>query len=43
MKVAVTLAKQIGTNVKMIELHFGQLQTAQKANAIAGKRMSSKT
>ena len=37
-----TLAKQMGTSVKMIELHYGHLQPAQKANVIAGKRMSSK-
>ena len=42
MKVAVTLAKQMGTSVKMIELHYGHLQPAQKANVIAGKRMGSK-
>ena len=32
----------MGTNVKMIELHYGHLQPAQKANVIAGKRMGSK-
>ncbi len=37
-----TLAKQMGTSVKMIELHYGHLQPAQKANVIAGKRMDSK-
>ena len=37
-----TLAKQMGTSVKMIELHYGHLQPAQKANVIAGKRMGSK-
>lgn len=42
MKVAVTLAKQMGTSVKMIELHYGHLQPSQKANVIAGKRMGSK-
>ena len=42
MKVAVTLAKQMGTSVKMIELHYVHLQPAQKANVIAGKRMGSK-
>jgi len=42
MKVAVTLAKQMGTSVKMIELHYGHLQPAQKANVIAGKLMGSK-
>ena len=36
-----TLAKQMGTSVKMIELHYGHLQPAQKANVIAGKRMGS--
>ena len=41
MKVAVTLAKQMGTSVKMIELHYVHLQPAQKANVIAGKRMGS--
>lgn len=35
-----TLAKQMGTSVKMIELHYGHLQPAQKADVIAGKRMS---
>lgn len=29
-------------SVKMIELHYGHLQPAQKANVIAGKRMGSK-
>jgi hypothetical protein len=28
--------------VKMIELHYGHLQPAQKANVIEGKRMGSK-
>ncbi len=37
-----TLAKQMGISVKMIELHYGYLQTAQKANFIASKRMGSK-
>ena len=37
-----TLPKQIGTSVKMIELHYGHLQPAKKANVIAGKRMGSK-
>jgi len=37
-----TLAKQMGTSVKMIEQHYGHLQPAQKANVIAGKRMGSK-
>ena len=29
-----TLAKQMGTSVKMIELHYGHLQPAQMANVI---------
>jgi hypothetical protein len=33
-----TLAKQMGTSVKMIEMHYGHLQPAQKADVIAGKR-----
>ena len=37
-----TLAKQMGTSVKKIELHYGHLQPAQKENVIAGKRMDSK-
>jgi hypothetical protein len=37
-----TLARQMGTSVKMIEQHYGHLQPAQKADVIAGKRMSSK-
>ena len=37
-----TLAKQMGTSVKMIELHYGHLQPEQKSNVIAGKHMSSK-
>jgi len=37
-----TLARQMGTSVKMIELHYGHLQPSQKANVIAGKRMGSK-
>ena len=32
----------MGPSVKMIELHYGHLQPAQKANVIAGKRMGSK-
>ena len=32
----------MGTSVKMIELHYGHLQPAQKANVIAGKRVGSK-
>ncbi len=34
-----TLAKQMGTSVKMIELHYGHLQPSQKADVIAGRRM----
>ena len=34
-----TLAKQMGTSVKMIEQHYGHLQPSQKADVIAGKRM----
>jgi integrase len=34
-----TLAKQMGTSVKMIEMHYGHLQPAQKADVIAGRRM----
>ena len=37
-----TLAKQMGTSVKMIEQHYGHLQPSQKADVIAGKRMSSR-
>jgi integrase len=37
-----TLAKQMGTSVKMIEQHYGHLKPAQKADVIAGKRMGSK-
>ncbi len=37
-----TLAKQMGTSVKMIEQHYGHLNPAQKADVIAGKRMGSK-
>ena len=32
----------MGTSVKTIELHYGHLQPAQKANVIAGKCMGSK-
>ncbi len=32
----------MGTSVKMIELHYGHLQLAQKANDIVVKRMVSK-
>ena len=34
-----TLAKQMGTSVKMIEQHYGHLQPSQKADVIAGKRI----
>jgi hypothetical protein len=37
-----SIAKQMGTSVKMIELHYGHLQPSQKVNVIAGKRMGSK-
>jgi integrase len=37
-----TLAKQMGTSVKMIELHYGHLHPAQKADVIAGKRYTKK-
>ncbi len=37
-----TLARQMGTSVKMIEQHYGHLQPSQKADVIAGKRMGSK-
>ena len=37
-----TLARQMGTSVKMIELHYGHLQPSQKADVIAGKRMGSR-
>jgi integrase len=33
-----TLAKQMGTSVKMIEMHYGHLNPAMKADVIAGKR-----
>jgi hypothetical protein len=33
-----TLAKQMGTSVKMIEMHYGHLNPALKADVIAGKR-----
>ncbi len=33
-----TLAKQMGTSVKMIEQHYGHLNPALKADVIAGKR-----
>ena len=34
-----TLARQMGTSVKMIEQHYGHLNPAMKADVIAGKRM----
>ena len=37
-----TLAKQMGTSVKMIEQHYGHLQPSQKADVIAGKRFTKK-
>jgi integrase len=37
-----TLAKQMGTSVKMIEVHYGHLNPAMKADVIAGKRMGGK-
>ena len=37
-----TLAKQMGTSVKMIEMHYGHLNPALKADVIAGKRYSKK-
>jgi integrase len=37
-----TLARQMGTSVKMIEQHYGHLQPSQKADVIAGKRMGAK-
>ena len=33
-----TLARQMGTSVKMIEQHYGHLNPAMKADVIAGKR-----
>jgi len=33
-----TLAKQMGTSVKMIEMHYGHLNPTLKADVIAGKR-----
>ena len=35
-----TLAEQMGTSVKMIEMHYGHLKPKMKANIIAGKRMN---
>ena len=37
-----TLAKQMGTSVKMIEQYYGHLHPAQKADVIAGKRMGAR-
>lgn len=37
-----TLAMHMRTSVKMIEQHYEHLKPAQKADVIAGKRMSSK-
>jgi hypothetical protein len=37
-----TLARQMGTSVKMIEQHYGHLQLSQKADVIAGKRMTAR-
>ena len=37
-----TLAKQMGTSVKMIELHYGHLNPTLKADVIAGKRYKKK-
>ena len=37
-----TLARQMGTSVKMIEQHYGHLNPAMKADVIAGKRMGPK-
>ena len=37
-----TLAKQMGTSVKMIEQHYGHLQPSQQADVIAGKRMGAR-
>ena len=37
-----TLARQMGTSVKMIEQHYGHLNPAMKADVIAGKRMGAK-
>ena len=37
-----TLAKQMGTSVKMIELHYGHLNPTLKADVIAGKRYTKK-
>ena len=37
-----TLARQMGTSVKMIEQHYGHLNPAMKADVIAGKRMGAR-
>ena len=37
-----TLARQMGTSVKMIEQHYGHLNPARKADVIAGKRMNAR-
>lgn len=37
-----TLAKQMGTSVKMIEMHYGHLNPTLKAEVIAGKRHTKK-
>lgn len=37
-----TLAKQMGTSVKMIEQHYGHITPALKADVIAGPRMGNK-
>ena len=37
-----TLAKQMGTSVKMIEMHYGHLNPTLKAEVIAGKRYTKK-
>jgi hypothetical protein len=38
-----TLARQMETSVKMIELHYGHLQPSLKANVIAGKNFDKLT
>jgi hypothetical protein len=38
-----TLAKQMGTSVKMIEQHYGHLNPSMKADVIAGRRMGAKS
>ena len=37
-----TLAKQMGTSVKMIEMHYGHLHPAQKADVIAGAKIGTR-